>query len=105
MEVPEVDCAQAVALRDGGAAWIDVREQYEWDEAHIADTVHVPLRDSVAFVARELPDRDSTVVVSCLTGARSGQLVAYLREQGWNDVHNLRGGIRAWAREGRAIVT
>lgn len=100
-----MDCAGAIALRERGATWIDVREQDEWDEAHIADTIHVPLRDAVAHVARELPDRDAPIVVSCLSGGRSGQLVAHLREVGYVDVHNLRGGIRAWVEEARPVVT
>jgi rhodanese-related sulfurtransferase len=103
MDVPEVTPAEAVALREQGAAWIDVREQHEWDEAHIASTTHVPLQQSPEWVLRELPDRDATIVVSCLSGGRSGQLVAWLREQGYADVHNLRGGIKAWLGEGRPV--
>lgn len=105
MEIPEVDCSEAVALRERGAAWLDVREQDEWDDAHIPDTTHVPLRDTVDHVARSLPDPAAPIVVSCLSGGRSGQLVGYLRQLGYTDVHNLRGGIRAWVQEGRPVVT
>ncbi|MCB0879612.1 MAG: rhodanese-like domain-containing protein [Thermoleophilia bacterium] len=103
MDVPEVDPEQAVQLRDRGAVWIDVRERFEWDEARIPDTTHVPMQQSPAYVAANHPELDSTIVVSCLSGARSGQVVAYLRQQGYTDVHNLRGGLQLWAMQGREV--
>ena len=38
--IDEVDAREAQEL--DGAAWIDVREQDEWDEGHIPGAVHVP---------------------------------------------------------------
>lgn len=105
MDVPEVNPDEAVALRAKGAAWIDVREQHEWDEAHIADTTHAPLQQSAEYVAANHPDPSTPIVVSCLSGGRSGQLVAHLREQGYTNVHNLRGGITLWIGQGRPVVT
>jgi adenylyltransferase/sulfurtransferase len=39
------------------------------------------------------------VVVYCRTGQRSYNAAGLMREAGWTDVSNLRGGIVAWARE------
>ncbi len=104
MEIPEVTCSEAVAMREAGAAWIDVREPSEWNDAHIPDTELLPLRDA----AQQLPGRftslDSAIVISCLSGARSGRLVAHMRALGYSDVHNLRGGIQAWVGEGRPVI-
>jgi rhodanese-related sulfurtransferase len=105
MQVPEVDGAEAITMRAAGATWIDVREQVEWDEWHIADTQLVPLATSVDWVVRNVPDPATTLVISCRSGARSGRLVAHLREQGYSDVHNLRGGIIAWQRDGHPVVS
>jgi rhodanese-related sulfurtransferase len=103
MDVPEVDCAEAVALRDAGAAWIDVREPEERDAAYIPGTEFVPIAEAAETLLRRFPGRDSTIVLSCHSGARSGHLTAWMRAQGYEDVHNLRGGILAWAREGRPV--
>lgn len=103
MDVPEVDCAEAVEMRTAGAAWIDVRELDEWRDARIADTLHIPLAAAVEGVPREWPDTSSPLVISCLSGGRSGQLVGHLRSLGYVDVHNLRGGITAWIGEGRPV--
>jgi adenylyltransferase/sulfurtransferase len=105
MDVPEVDPAVAAAMLEAGAAWIDVREPSEWDEWHIAGTELLPLRQAAATVLERFPDRDAKIVVSCLTGARSGQLVGAMREAGYTDVHNLRGGIVAWTKADQPIVT
>ncbi len=51
----------------------------------------------------ELP-KDQDVVLYCRSGARSYQACAYLAQQGWGRVLNLRGGIIAWARHGYEIA-
>lgn len=105
MQVPEVDGTQAIAMRDAGATWIDVREPAEWAEWHIDGTELLPLQQAATTVLERFPDRDAPIVVSCLSGGRSGQLVAAMREAGYTDVHNLRGGISAWAAAGHPVVS
>ena len=50
----------------------------------------------------EVP-RDRDVVVVCRVGARSAQVVAYLRANGWDRVANLAGGMYAWQAAGRPM--
>lgn len=105
MDVPEVSCAEAVALRDTGAAWIDVREPHEWIHARIEGTELLPMQQAVEELPGRFPAKDATIVLSCHSGARSGNLVGWLRAQGYTDVHNLRGGILAWAAEDRPVTS
>ena len=51
----------------------------------------------------ELP-RDGEVILYCRSGARSYHACAYLMEQGFDNVVNLRGGIIGWARGGFEVV-
>ncbi len=104
MDVPEVDCSEAEAMREAGATWIDVREPHEWADAHIPDTELLPLQDAAEQVMSRFTSLDSSIVISCLTGARSGWLVGQMRAAGYSDVHNLRGGIQAWVGEGRPVI-
>jgi hypothetical protein len=53
----------------------------------------IPLR------LNEMP-RDRDLVLYCRSGARSYQACAYMMQQGYHRVLNLRGGIIAWARHG-----
>ncbi len=80
---------------------LDVREQHEWDAAHIEGALHVPLME----VPGRLADLPATqVLVVCKVGGRSGQAVAYLSELGY-DVVNLVGGMVAWEAAGRPMVS
>jgi rhodanese-related sulfurtransferase len=104
MDVPEVNCDEAVSMREAGAHWIDVREHDEWADAHIDETVHLPLGEAFEGIAARYPDTSTPLVVSCLSGGRSGRVVSRLRSLGYTDVHNLRGGITAWIADGRPVV-
>ncbi len=73
---------------------LDVREQWEYDEGHIPGVVHFPMNDVPARLS-EIPT-DKTVVLTCRSGNRSGQVTKYLEENGYENVHNMQGGIVAW---------
>lgn len=80
---------------------LDVREQWEYDEAHIPGVVHIPMNDVPARLS-EIPT-DQTVIVSCRSGNRSGQVTNFLRDQGFENVHNMDGGILAWQAAGLPV--
>lgn len=76
---------------------IDVREQYEWDIAHIDGARLLPLDHLPTALATIDTDRD--VVVLCKSGGRSAAAVSHLQSVGYRRVWNLRGGIEAWSEE------
>lgn len=82
---------------------LDVREDDEWAAGHMPGAVHIPMSGLLARVAEVPKDRD--VVVVCKVGARSAQVTAYLRQQGWSTVANLDGGVVAWVQAGKPFVT
>jgi len=81
---------------------LDVREQNEWDAGHVEGSVHLPLA-SVGEGYAALPAGAQTLVV-CRSGHRSAHATAYLVQQGVAAV-NLDGGLLAWERAGRPLVT
>ena len=96
--VPTVDAARVA----DDAFLLDVREPDEWAAGHPPGAHHVPMMDIPAR-AEEVPtDRD--VVVVCRVGGRSAQVVAYLKQRGFDNVYNLDGGMHAWAAAGRPVV-
>lgn len=82
---------------------LDVREDDEWTAGHIPGAAHVPMMEIPAR-SEEIPD-DRDVVVVCRVGSRSAQVVAYLRQNGWERVINLDGGMSAWAAAGRPMMS
>lgn len=74
---------------------IDVRQPSEFEESRIQGAKLIPLGDLPARLA-EIP-KDQPVVVYCRSGARSSRAAQFLKEQGYTNVENLSGGIKAWA--------
>lgn len=85
-----------------GTFLLDVREDDEWAAGHIPGSTHIPMSGLLARVAEVPKDRDVCVV--CKVGARSAQVTAYLRQQGWPAVENLDGGVVAWVGAGKPFV-
>jgi phage shock protein E len=77
---------------------LDVREQSEYDAGHIPGVTLIPMGE-VANRLAEIPT-DKEVIVTCRSGNRSGQITDFLRQQGFDNVHNMEGGIAAWEAAG-----
>ncbi len=99
---PSIDVQTAYAARSNPTVFmLDVREPDEYDAGHIPGITLIPMG--------EIPDRlgeiptDVPVIVTCRTGNRSGQVVDFLREQGFTNVHNMDGGIVAWQKAGYEV--
>ena len=95
----EISAPELAAL-GADATIIDVREQGEYDQAHIAGSILIPMSAFVHRIA-ELP-KDRTLHVLCATGNRSGRVTAYLEQEGFDAV-NVAGGITAWQGAGQPI--
>jgi rhodanese-related sulfurtransferase len=95
----EISPAQAAALlNEGNARLIDVREPWEFETAHIANSVLIPMGDVPARAHQEL-DPDERLVVMCHHGMRSMNVAVWLRNQGFEQAQSLAGGIDAWSAE------
>jgi molybdopterin/thiamine biosynthesis adenylyltransferase/rhodanese-related sulfurtransferase len=73
---------------------LDVREPHEYQICNIGGYL-IPLNDLPKRVS-EL-DSSREIVVHCKMGGRSAKAVDFLRQSGFSRVHNLAGGIAAWA--------
>ncbi|MBI5715528.1 MAG: molybdopterin-synthase adenylyltransferase MoeB [Chloroflexi bacterium] len=76
---------------------IDVREEHEWEIAHIEGAQLIPL-GTLAARMNEL-DSAQEIVLQCKSGARSGRALDLLRGAGFRKIKNLKGGIMAWANQ------
>ncbi len=73
---------------------LDVREPHEYQICNLNGYL-IPLGDLPKRV-NEL-DSSREIVAHCRSGARSAKAVDFLRQAGFKKVHNLAGGILAWA--------
>ena len=76
---------------------IDVREQDEWQIAHIDNVPLIPL-GTLRQRFTEL-DPNQQIYIHCKSGVRSMSGLRFLREQGFKYVKSVKGGIDAWADE------
>ena len=97
-----VDVATVYALmgRDD-VVLLDVREPDEYAAGHIPGVRLMPM-GTVPSRLKEIPT-DKTVIVTCRSGNRSGQITGFLRSNGFTRVHNMQGGILAWQRAGYPV--
>lgn len=75
---------------------LDVREDVEFMVSNL-DGHHVPL-GQLQNRLQELADhKESEVIVMCRSGNRSSRAASFLEQQGFENVANLKGGMKAWA--------
>jgi len=77
---------------------LDVREQIEYDEKHIPGVTLLPISE-IQSRLDEVP-KDKEVIITCRTGNRSDQVTQFLLQNGYDNVHNMQGGIVAWEEAG-----
>ena len=77
-----------------GAVLLDVRTPDEYRQGHIPGSKNVPLQ-SISKVAGIIDNKSTPIFVYCLSGARSLQATAILKQMGYANVKNI-GGISAY---------
>jgi hydroxyacylglutathione hydrolase len=102
---PAIDVRElAERLRSDDVALVDVRENDEWQEGHVAGSIHVPyhdLRDGAPTALRN--GRELTI--ACSVGNRSSIAASLLKRAGVdNIVHVADGGIADLEGEGISLV-
>jgi molybdopterin/thiamine biosynthesis adenylyltransferase/rhodanese-related sulfurtransferase len=94
--VPEIQVEELKRRLDAGedVFVLDVREPHEYQICNIGGHL-IPLGD----LPKRIHELDSSreIVAHCRSGARSAKAVNFLRQAGFRKVHNLSGGILAWA--------
>jgi adenylyltransferase/sulfurtransferase len=76
---------------------LDVREPQEFQICRIPGSSLIPLGQLPTRVGElPSPSEGPDIIVHCKSGVRSAKAVKLLREQGFERVKNLRGGILAW---------
>jgi adenylyltransferase/sulfurtransferase len=86
----------AKALGTDDFLLLDVREPYEVQIAQIGGYL-IPQNDVATRIGELDPAKE--IVVHCRSGARSQRIAELLKQNGFNRVSNVAGGILAWSDE------
>jgi rhodanese-related sulfurtransferase len=82
---------------------IDVREQDEWNEAHIPGATHIPKDELPAKIAATVADHHQPIYLHCKGGVRSAHAAVRLKEMGYKEVYSVTGGIAEWMCSGYPV--
>ncbi|HEY0163030.1 MAG TPA: rhodanese-like domain-containing protein [Edaphobacter sp.] len=96
---PEISVEDFARLRqqENAPLLLDVREPWEFNTASLPDSILMPMGDVPSRAHQEL-DPDQPIVVLCHHGMRSLSVTMWLRNQGFEHVQSLAGGIDHWSR-------
>ena len=97
--VPEIAVTEVKKMIDENRPFVlvDVREPHEYEICNIPGSKLIPLGE-VPKRMHELNTADQ-IVVLCRSGYRSAKAVEFLMQAGFRRIHNMQGGVLAWARD------
>lgn len=95
----EITPQELKAKRDQGESLIvlDIREPHELKISVLPDILHIPMAELTDRIEELEAKRDNEIVVVCRAGNRSSVIAEFLRENGFERVYNLTGGMNLWA--------
>lgn len=103
-KAPAIEVAELKKMIDSNEKFVllDVRQPDERHRMGIISQseVNIPRGMLEIKAMQELPERDAKIVVYCDKGVRSAFATNTLRNMGYTNVYNLKGGIKAWAKAG-----
>ena len=98
----EIEPSALAELRQGDETrnpiLLDVREPWEVQVASVHGSVSMPMGDIPSRAHAEL-DPEQHIIAICHHGVRSLNVAVWLRNQGFEQVQSLAGGIDAWSKE------
>lgn len=97
-QVGTLEATQLINRND--AVIVDVREDSEFAQGHIPNAKHIPLRQLPSRLKELEKFKAKPIIVNCRSGNRSAKACGILNKHGFENVHNLAGGITAWAQAG-----
>lgn len=74
-------------IKDPKTVFIDVRAEWEFEEDHLPNALHIPL-ERVAFHIPDLRKMEGPLVLYCVSGNRSGMAVRLLKQAGIENAYN-----------------
>jgi rhodanese-related sulfurtransferase len=92
------------AVQEKGAQILDVRRPDEFKEGHLKGAIRANWHDQKEFQEQVSHlDKTKPVYVYCLSGVRSAKAADWLSENGFAQITNLEGGIKAWKEAGKPV--
>lgn len=83
-------------IKEQDAIVLDVRNGGEIASGKVPHALNIPLGTLEARLFELEPYRNKPIIVNCQLGGRSLSACQILKNHGFTDIYNLKGGIAAW---------
>ncbi|MAJ45260.1 MAG: rhodanese [Candidatus Marinimicrobia bacterium] len=74
---------------------LDVREPFETEIGSIPGTIKIPM--TIVPLKLDKLDNKKDIYVYCKSGMRSAKICEFLSYNDFNNIYNVKGGIKAWS--------
>jgi len=92
-----VDPAGATKLiNHQDALVVDVRPAADFAQGHIINALNLPMNGFKKQIGTLHKHKERSILVTCRSGSQSAMACQQLRKEGFEKIHNLRGGVLAW---------
>ena len=107
-QITEVDPSEVHELlgngHRNGTVLVDVRDQQEFEEAHLPGAVHVPRGHLESRIEGAVGDKSARVILYCASGNRSALAAKTLADElGYERPESMTGGITLWKDRGYEV--
>lgn len=87
------------------AQLIDVRTPEEYNEGHLLSAMNIDWNGTDFDYKIKAMDKTKPYFVYCLSGGRSHEAASEMKTLGFNEIYEMKGGIREWKKSGKALTT
>jgi rhodanese-related sulfurtransferase len=104
--IHETNVSEVKKKMDRGDSFylVDVREDREWDENHLPNSIHLGKGIIERDVEKTIPDPGAEIILYCGGGFRSALAADNLQKMGYTNVWSMDGGFKGWVSAGDPLA-
>jgi rhodanese-related sulfurtransferase len=102
---PKVSTHEATALINSkNAVVLDIRDKKDFNAGHLVDSVNIPTTQVANRISELEKHKNDPIIVVCKTGQTASAASKTLKENGFEQVYRLTGGIMEWTNNNLPLV-
>ncbi|THB75089.1 MAG: rhodanese-like domain-containing protein [Gammaproteobacteria bacterium] len=99
-----IDISTAISrFNQDKATFLDIRSNNEFANGHITGAINIPETDLEKRISDLIKFKEKEIIVYCQTGIRTAKSCKVLKDNGFNTISTLSGGLTAWTNENYPI--
>jgi rhodanese-related sulfurtransferase len=104
--IHETNVSEVKKKMDRGDSFflVDVREDREWDENHLPNSIHLGKGIIERDIETTIPDPGAEIILYCGGGFRSALAADNLQKMGYTNVWSMDGGFKGWVSAGYPLA-